>query len=169
MILSDAVIGRYLDSKYGLSIEPIDEREQIQPSSVDLRLDCEVLNYNDGGTQIDEEIIFHPGQFYLASTLETVSLPPDLCGLLKGRSSIGRLGIVPITAGWVDAGFHGQLTLEVVSLGPSPVTLDAGTRICQLVLMKLGQPAEVPYDEKADQKYAGQSGPTQSKLEEANR
>jgi deoxycytidine triphosphate deaminase len=168
MILSDRTIGHYLDHDYGLEITPIERHEQIQPSSVDLRLDCDIVNLNSRRSQTAEEIEFYPGQFYLASTLETVTLPDNLCGILKGRSSIGRLGIVPITAGWVDAGFHGQLTLEVVNFGPSPVTLSAGTRICQLVLMEMDTSAKVPYDEKADQKYDGQTGPTESRLEGLN-
>ena len=165
MILSDRTIRRYLDYRKGLSITPLDKREQIQPSSIDLRLDCDIVNLHARKQQTAEQLTFHPGQFYLASTLESVQLPENVCGLLKGRSSIGRLGIIPITAGWVDAGFKGQLTLEVVNFGPSPVTLDAGTRICQLVLMKMDYNAEVPYNEKDDQKYTGQTGPTQSKLE----
>lgn len=185
MILSDRDIKKYLQEGK-LLIHPIDDPEkQIQPSSVDLRLGNTFLHFRvEGRAYIDPtqdrpqelmEIIevndrrpffLRPGEFVLGTTIETVKLPDDLVARVDGRSSLGRLGIiVHATAGYVDPGFCGQITLELSNINRVPVALYPGMRICQISFYKLTSPAEIPYYKKEGSKYQNQKGPTASRLD----
>lgn len=114
----------------------------------------------------DKPFVLHPNEFVLASLLERVEIPTDLVGRLEGRSSLGRLGLqVHSTAGVVDAGYKGNLTLELANIGRLPIKLTPGMRICQLVLEVLSSPAEVPYGAKKGAKYFNESGASQSKAD----
>lgn len=104
--------------------------------------------------------------FVLGHVEERIRIPADLTAEVKGRSSVGRLGVIPHTAGWGDPGFDGQLTLEFVNMSPNPITLEAGTRIAQVVFKECETPAGSPYGVKDDSKYQGQRGVTESRIEE---
>jgi len=109
--------------------------------------------------------VIEPGDFHLGSTIEYIRMPNDLVGRLEGRSSLGRLGIViHSTAGYIDPGFEGNLTLEISNLGTKPVLLAPKMRICQLSLELLSSPAEIPYGERRKSKYKFQMGPVGSQL-----
>ncbi len=109
----------------------------------------------------------HPGEFILAVTKEYIKMPDDLTGRLEGRSSIGRLGVVVhSTAATIDAGFRGNITLELANMGRIPVMLYPGMRICSVSFEELTSPAEVPYYKKKAAKYAGQKKPESSKIGE---
>jgi dCTP deaminase len=109
--------------------------------------------------------VIHPGEFVLGVTVESIELPDDIAGRLEGRSSLGRLGIVVhSTAGHFDAGWSGNIVLEISNLGVIPVLLYPGMRFCQMVFETLTSPAEVLYKEKKANKYAGQSDPKSSAL-----
>ncbi len=108
--------------------------------------------------------IIHPGEFILGTTREYVKMPNDLLGRLDGRSSLGRLGIVVhSTAGSIDPGFEGNITLEITNLSRLPVCLWPDTRVCRLTFDQLSSPSEKPYN-KADSKYLKQKGPDASKI-----
>lgn len=180
MVLSDVSIRKRIASG-DLEITPYDDG-LIEPSSVDLRLgdefkivertsdfhtidtsipDDNSLEY----TAISDEVLLRPGQFVLATTEEEVRLPDDLSANVLGRSSLGRLGIsVHQTAGYIDPGFHGEVTLELSNHGPAPVRLYAGDRICQIVFHELSTPAETPYGHDGSQ-YQGQRGATPSGMQ----
>lgn len=180
MILSDRTIREEIDQGR-IQIEPFDPAS-VQPSSVDLRLDHRFRvfrNHNRGvidvkeqmddltePVEIDPEGVFmlHPGEFVLGSTAERITLPNDLVGRIEGKSSLGRLGLlIHTTAGFVDAGFSGYLTLELSNVATLPITLYPGMKIGQISLFKMTTPADVPYgDAKLGSKYAGQVGPTPS-------
>lgn len=186
MILSDRDLKERLE-RGDLVITPLDDPElQIQPASVDLRLDSdfvvyklphvpfidprdpESLNTYTESVKIEEgsAFILHPGEFALGSTLERVRIPPDLVARVEGRSSIGRLAIVVhATAGFIDPGFEGQITLELSNLGRLPVKLYPGMRISQVVLHTLVSPAERPYGPERGSKYQGQGGPVASRIQ----
>lgn len=179
MILSDRDLKQRLGND--LVIKPLNP-EQIGPSSIDLTLgnkfrvfkqlskthiDPDKDKNSDNFTEVltVDEFVIHPGEFVLGTTKEWVEVPDDLVGRLEGRSSWGRLGIVVhSTAGFVDPGFRGTLTLEMTNLGKMPVLLRPGMRICQIVFEKLQSPAEVPYDKRKGSKYVGQRGPEASKI-----
>jgi dCTP deaminase len=165
-----------------LAIEPFDP-VLVQPSSIDVRLDglFRVFN-NTRYTHIDpaqrqddlttlvqreegEPFVLHPGEFVLGSTLEVCTLPDDLAGRLEGKSSLGRLGLLThSTAGFIDPGFTGHITLELSNVANLPITLWPGMKIGQLCLIKLSSPAEFPYGSASvGSKYQGQRGPTPSK------
>jgi dCTP deaminase len=185
MILSDADILRRLEEG-GLVVEPLDDPElQIQPASVDLRLgeqflefqhanipcihpdsEQEVESYVDETTVPEgEEFILHPGDFVLGTTKERVEIPPDLLAHVEGRSSFGRLAVViHATAGVVDPGYCGQITLELSNLGTAPVALTPGTRISQLIFTELKTPADRPYGGERGSKYQDQEGPQASRI-----
>jgi dCTP deaminase len=187
MILSDGDIRKRLQ-KGDLVVEPLDDPDQqIQPSSIDLRLGHEFVTYQtthvpyidpeDAGTQneytnrveIDEgeRFILHPGEFALASTLERIELPPDLVAFVEGRSSLGRLAIVVhATAGLCDPGFEGRITLELSNLGKVPVALHPQMRISQIVIHEMKNAAEVPYGAERGSKYQGQQRPELTRIEE---
>ena len=155
----------------------------IQPSSADVRLDkffrvFENHKYSVIDPSIeqpeltrevvadgDEPFILHPGEFVLASTYEVITLPDDIAGRLEGKSSLGRLGLLThSTAGFIDPGFSGHITLELSNVANLPVKLFAGMKIGQLCLIKLSSPAEHPYgSEKYGSRYQGQRGPTPSR------
>ncbi|GAB6073191.1 dCTP deaminase [Venenivibrio stagnispumantis] len=176
MILNDKTI-RNLLHKRELIIEPIDEELQIQPSSVDLRLGYDFLVYPDTIDLIDvkepyfhqhmqtieatdEGFIIKPKQFILATTIEYIKLPDYLTAFVEGRSSLGRLGLFIENAGWVDAGFEGNITLEFYNANSRPIKIYPQMRICQLVFAQMTEKAERPYRGK----YQGQRGTTASKI-----
>lgn len=185
MILSDRDIRARL-AVGDLKIEPIlDMHAQLQPASVDLRLSAEFMIYKTGEiTCLDpripeslslsteritvregEAFTLHPGDFALGSTMETVTIPDDLVGLVDGRSSVGRLAIVVhATAGLIDPGFRGQITLELSNIGRLPVRLYPGLRVAQIVLHTMTSASERPYGEKRGSSYQSQSGPQVSRL-----
>ena len=113
----------------------------------------------------DEPFVLHPGEFVLGSTLELCTLPDDLAGRLEGKSSLGRLGLLThSTAGFIDPGFTGHITLELSNVANLPITLWPGMKIGQLCLLRLTSPAELPYGSaQAGSKYQGQRGPTPSR------
>lgn len=181
MLLSDRDIRAEIQAGR-LGIDPFDEK-LVQPSSVDVRLDnfFRVFN-NTRYTHIDparqqdelttlvqadegEPFVLHPGEFVLGSTLEQCSLPDDLAGRLEGKSSLGRLGLLThSTAGFIDPGFSGHITLELSNVANLPITLWPGMKIGQLCLLRLTSPAEHPYGSSAvGSKYQGQRGPTPSR------
>ena len=181
MLLSDRDLRKELASGR-LGIEPCDEA-MVQPSSVDVRLDrfFRVFN-NTRYTHIDpsqqqddltslvesgdeEPFVLHPGEFVLGSTFEAVRLPDDLAGRLEGKSSLGRLGLLThSTAGFIDPGFEGHITLELSNVANLPITLWPGMKIGQLCLFRLSSAAENPYGSAAaGSRYQGQRGPTPSR------
>jgi len=165
-----------------VGVEPFDEA-MIQPSSVDVRLDkffrvfenhkYSVIDPSTEQAELtreviaegDEPFILHPGEFVLASTYEVITLPYDIAGRLEGKSSLGRLGLLThSTAGFIDPGFSGHITLELSNVANLPVKLFPGMKIGQLCLIKLSSPAEHPYgSEKYGSRYQGQRGPTASR------
>jgi dCTP deaminase len=180
MILSDRDIREEIRSGR-VVIDPFDER-CIQPSSVDLHVDSQFRVFANSRypfidvradmpdlTELvevngDEPFILHPGEFVLGSTLERVALPDDLVARLEGKSSLGRLGLlIHSTAGYVDPGWDGYLTLELSNVANLPITLYPGMRIGQISFLRLSTPAETPYG-KAGNKYQGQRGPTPSRF-----
>jgi len=185
LILSDRDIKAYI--KEGkLIIAPMDDpKRQIQPSSIDLRLGNTFLHFKvEGRAFIDptkdslqdlmgtievedgKPFFLRPGEFVLGTTIETIKLPEDLVARVDGRSSLGRLGvIVHATAGYVDPGFCGQITLELSNINHVPIALYPGMRICQISFYTLTSPAETPYYKKEGSKYQNQKGPTASKLD----
>ncbi|MGC4935115.1 dCTP deaminase [Gordonia sp. DT30] len=181
MLLSDRDIHAAIDSGR-LALDPFDPA-LVQPSSIDVRLDglFRVFN-NTRYTHIDpaqrqdelttlveptkgEPFVLHPGEFVLGSTLEVCSLPDDLAGRLEGKSSLGRLGLLThSTAGFIDPGFSGHITLELSNVANLPITLWPGMKIGQLCLLRLTSAAQHPYGSAAvGSKYQGQRGPTPSK------
>ena len=162
--------------------EPYSE-SMIQPSSVDVRLDkffrvfenhrYSVIDPSIEQPELTREVIsegaepfiLHPGEFVLASTYEVITLPDDIAGRLEGKSSLGRLGLLThSTAGFIDPGFSGHITLELSNVANLPVKLFPGMKIGQLCLIRLTSPAEHPYgSEKYGSRYQGQRGPTASR------
>jgi dCTP deaminase len=182
VVLSDRSIRQEIDDGR-IVIEPFDER-LIQPSSVDVRADgsfrvfhnarythIDVRQPMEGLTELvhkdgDEPFILHPGEFVLGQTLERVSLPDDLVARLEGKSSLGRLGLlIHSTAGFVDPGFSGNITLELSNVANLPITIYHGMPIGQISFMRMDQPVEHPYGsgEKAS-KYQDQHEPTPSRF-----
>ena len=185
MILSDRDL-RARIAKGDLVVDPLDDPDvQIQPASIDLRLSNEFLVFRhphipyidprnanvedytervvveDGG-----QFILHPGEFCLGSTHERVRIPHDLVAKVEGRSSMGRLAVVVhATAGFVDPGFEGNITLELSNLGRVPVALHPLMRISQIALHQMTGPAERPYGSTGrGSKYQGQRGPVASRI-----
>jgi dCTP deaminase len=185
MILSDRDIKARL-RQGDLKISPLaDEALQIQPASVDLRLANEFLVYKPGQiTSLDPRdpltltaateriavpegnaFILHPGEFALGSTVERVAIPNDLVARVDGRSSLGRLAVVVhATAGFIDPGFTGQITLELSNIGRIAVQLYPGMRIAQISIQQLLSTAESPYGAARGSSYHGQEGPQASRL-----
>ncbi|MDR3222226.1 MAG: dCTP deaminase [Methanobrevibacter sp.] len=185
-ILSDKDIKKYLNSKK-IIIEPLkDFEKQIQPSSVDLRIGNEFKSFKivkkpfiDPKDSIDlssymesinipdgDSFIIHPNEFALATTHEAVKIPNDLVARVEGRSSIGRLGVtMHVTAGYIDPGFEGRITLEISNIGKMPVALYPGQRVCQIVFETMTSPSEKPYGHpQRDSKYMGQISPESSRI-----
>ncbi len=184
MILSDHTIREEIAAGR-IEIDPLDP-SCIQPSSVDLRLDDRfrvflnhtrtVIDVKQDQTDLTDEVlvedgdafILHPGEFALGSTLERIAIPDDLVGRIEGKSSLGRLGLlIHTTAGFVDAGWDGYLTLELSNVANLPITLYPGMKIGQISFIKMTTPADVPYgSSKLGSKYKGQRGPTASRYHE---
>ncbi|MDP2013628.1 MAG: dCTP deaminase [Actinomycetota bacterium] len=181
MLLSDGDIRAELESGR-VAVEPFSEA-MIQPSSIDVRLDRWFRVFENHKYSVidprmeqpeltrllepegDEGFILHPGEFVLGSTYEIVSLPDDIAGRLEGKSSLGRLGLLThSTAGFIDPGFSGHVTLELSNVANLPIVLYPGMKIGQLCLFRLSSPAQHPYgSEKYGSRYQGQRGPTPSK------
>ncbi|MFV0260457.1 MAG: dCTP deaminase [Acidimicrobiales bacterium] len=181
MILSDRTIRQELAAGR-IIIEPFDPGA-VQPSSVDLRLDHRFVVFrNHTFSHIDvkanlEELtdtveadekdpfILHPGEFVLGSTAERVAIPADLVGRIEGKSSLGRLGLlIHTTAGFVDAGWDGQLTLEFSNVASLPITLYPGMKIGQISFIRMTTDADRPYGTgELGSKYQGQKGPRPSR------
>ncbi|MFG1708311.1 dCTP deaminase [Nonomuraea sp. M3C6] len=181
MLLSDRDILAEIDSGR-LALDPF-HPEMIQPSSIDVRLDRFFRVFeNHRYPHIDPSVeqpdltrmvepdgedpfILHPGEFVLASTYEVISLPDDLASRLEGKSSLGRLGLLThSTAGFIDPGFSGHVTLELSNVATLPIKLWPGMKIGQLCVFRLSSPAEHPYGSaKYGSRYQGQRGPTPSR------
>ncbi|MFB6146686.1 MAG: dCTP deaminase [Halobacteriaceae archaeon] len=185
MILSDRdILGRLEGGD--LAIEPLADPDlQVQPASVDLRLGREFLEFKrtniscihpDSEDEVEDyveetvvdsdgEFILHPGDFVLGTTRERVEIPADLIAHVQGRSSMGRLAVViHATAGIIDPGYRGQITLELSNLGSAPVALTPGMRISQIILTELSTAARRPYGTDRESKYQDQSGPQASRI-----
>lgn len=158
MILSDKTIRRMIDDG-NIRIRPDIREEQIQPASLDVRLGQQIYDPSRDETYIDcDKLILEPGRAYLGHTMDEVSLPLDVAAQLTGRSSLGRKGIIiHKTAGWIDPGFSGEITLELYNFSDSAVELDVGSRIGQLVFFRLDQ-----ISHGYDGQYQGQRGITKS-------
>ncbi len=181
MLLSDRDIRAEITAGR-VAVEPFAE-SMVQPSSVDVRLDrffrvfenhkYSVINPSIEQSELTREVvvepnehfILHPGEFVLASTYEIITLPDDIAGRLEGKSSLGRLGLLThSTAGFIDPGFSGHITLELSNVANLPVKLFPGMKIGQLCLIKLSSPAEHPYGSAVyASRYQGQRGPTASR------
>ncbi|HET6774846.1 MAG TPA: dCTP deaminase [Acidimicrobiales bacterium] len=181
MILSDRTIREQLAAGR-IGIDPLDE-SCIQPSSVDLRLDrlfrvflnhtMSVIDVRKDLSDLTQEVeiaegdafILHPGEFVLGSTSERISVPDDIVARIEGKSSLGRLGLlIHSTAGFIDAGFSGHITLELSNVANLPITLYPGMKIGQVSFLQMTTPADVPYgSSRVGSKYQGQRGPTPSR------
>ncbi len=176
MVLSDRTIKEQLAAGR-LVIDPLDE-SLIQPSSVDVRVAgqfrvfannrqpyIDVRQPSEDLTDLveisgDQPFILHPGEFVLGTTLERIGIPNDLVARLEGKSSLGRLGLlIHSTAGYIDPGWFGDITLELSNVSRLPITIYAGMRIGQLSFQQLTTPVDTPYSGK----YQGQAGPTASR------
>ena len=184
VILSDRTIKAELEAGR-IVIEPLDTT-CIQPSSVDLHLDDtfrvfrnhtrRVIDVKVDQSDLTEQVripdgqafVLHPGEFALGATLERVGLPDDLVGRIEGKSSLGRLGLlIHSTAGFVDAGWDGYLTLELSNVANLPITLYPGMKIGQISFIQMTTSADVPYGaDSLGSKYKGQRGPTPSRYHE---
>jgi dCTP deaminase len=181
VLLSDRDIRKEIESGR-VSLAPYDP-EMVQPSSVDVRIDRYFRVFENHRyphidpsqeqaelTRLvepdgDEPFILHPGELALASTYEVVTLPDDIAARLEGKSSLGRLGLLThSTAGFIDAGFSGHVTLELSNVATLPIKLWPGMKIGQLCFFRLSSPAEAPYGSGASgSRYQGQRGPTPSR------
>lgn len=187
MILSDRDIKKALNQgRIAVTSPENDHEKNIHASSMDLRLGKYFKVYEHSKhpvldplkmdsfagltklveiTNPEEPFIVHPGDFVLGVTMESVHLGDDIVARVEGRSSIGRLGIIiHSTAGFIDAGFEGTITLEITNINRMPVALYPGMRVCQLAFEEMSSPAEVPYNKKASSKYQGQTLPEESRL-----
>jgi len=180
VILSDRTIRENLEAGR-IAIDPLEETA-VQPSSVDVRLDHRFLvfrNHTRGLIDVKQDLsdltepveasdekpfILHPGEFVLGSTLERIALPTDLVARLEGKSSLGRLGLlIHSTAGFIDAGWDGQITLELSNVASLPITLYPGMRVGQVSFMQMTSEADNPYGSGViGSKYQGQVGPRPS-------
>jgi dCTP deaminase len=181
MVLSDRTIRRLL-AEGRILIDPYDP-SLLQPSSVDVRVDryfrvfhnarypyIDVREPQEELTELveiedDTPFILHPGEFVLGSTLERLRLPDDLVARLEGKSSLGRLGLlIHSTAGFIDPGWDGHVTLELSNVANLPITIYHGMKIGQVSFVQLSEPAESPYgSDGLGSKYQGQRGPTPSR------
>jgi dCTP deaminase len=180
VVLSDRTIARLLEEGR-IEIDPYDAA-LLQPSSVDVRVDryfrvfrnnlypfIDVKKAQDDLTELVEvdgdPFILHPGEFVLGSTLERVRLPDDLVARLEGKSSLGRLGLlIHSTAGFIDPGWDGHVTLELSNVANLPITIYPGMKIGQISFMELTEAAASPYGSgPLGSKYQGQKGPTPSR------
>ena len=181
MLLSDRDIRAQTDA--GRVVLDPWEPAMVQPSSVDVRLDRYFRLFDNHKYPVidpaqdqpdltrlvevekDESFVLHPGEFVLGSTYEQVTLPDDIAARVEGKSSLGRLGLLThATAGFVDPGFSGHVTLELANVATLPIKLYPGMKIGQLCFFRLSSPAEHPYgSEKYGSRYQGQRGPTPSR------
>jgi len=181
MLMSDRDIRAQLQAGR-IGLDPLN-LELIQPSSIDVRLDrffrlfhnhkYAFIDPREDQAELthmvevasDEAFILHPGEFVLGSTFEFVSLPDDIAARLEGKSSLGRLGLLThSTAGFVDPGFQGHVTLELANVSNLPIKLWPGMKVGQLCFFQLSSPAETPYGSaKYLNRYQGQRGPTASR------
>ena len=181
MLLSDRDIRAAIDAG-AVTLDPY-EPGMIQPSSIDVRLDKYFRVFDNHKyaaidpsveqpeltrlmeVAADKPFVLHPGEFVLGSTYESVSLPNDIAARLEGKSSLGRLGLLThSTAGFIDPGFEGNVTLELSNTATLPIYLWPGMKIGQLCFFRLTSPAEHPYgSEKYGSRYRGQRGPTASR------
>ena len=184
MILSDRTIREELEAGR-IVVEPFDDT-CVQPSSIDLRLDryfrvflnhtmpvIDVKQNLEELTQLieiddsdpDRAFVLHPGEFVLGSTFERIALPDDTVARIEGKSSLGRLGLlIHSTAGFIDAGFDGHITLELSNVASLPITLYPRMKIGQVSFLRMTTPADVPYGTgELGSKYQGQRGPTPSR------
>ena len=181
MLLSDRDIKAELDGAR-IALEPY-EPGMIQPSSIDVRLDRFFRLFDNHKypfidpaedqpeltrlveVDADQPFILHPGEFVLGSTFELVSLPDDVAARLEGKSSLGRLGLLThSTAGFIDPGFSGHVTLELSNVATLPIKLWPGMKIGQMCFFRLSSPAESPYgSSEYSSRYQGQRGPTASR------
>ncbi|MDR2703616.1 MAG: dCTP deaminase [Cellulomonadaceae bacterium] len=181
MLLSDRDIRAEIEAGR-VGIDPYDPA-MIQPSSIDVRLDKYFLLFDnhkyphiDPSKEQDElthavevtageALVLHPGEFVLGSSLECVSLPDDIAARLEGKSSLGRLGLLThSTAGFIDPGFSGHVTLELSNVSTLPILLWPGMKIGQTCFFRLSSPSEKPYGQGAlGSRYQGQRGPTASR------
>jgi dCTP deaminase len=182
VVLSDRTIRTEIEAGR-IVVDPFDP-DLVQPSSVDVRVDRKFrVFHNARQPYIDvrrpmedltelvepppsEPFILHPGEFVLGQTLERLTLPDDLVARLEGKSSLGRLGLlIHSTAGFVDAGFSGKLTLELSNVANLPITIYEGMPIGQVSFMRMDSPVERPYGSSAaGSKYQGQDEPTPSRF-----
>ena len=181
MLLSDRDIRAELESGR-VVLDPY-EPAMIQPSSIDVRLDRLFRLFDNHKypvidpsqdqpdltrlVEVDagEAFVLHPGEFVLGSTYEAVTLPDDVAARLEGKSSLGRLGLLThSTAGFIDPGFTGHVTLELSNVATLPIKLWPGMKIGQLCFFRLSSPSEHPYgSERYGSRYQGQRGPTASR------
>jgi len=181
MILSDRSIREAVELGR-IVIDPFDV-SCVQPSSIDLRLDryfrvfrnhtTRVIDVKRSQVELTELVeiddgdcfILHPGEFVLGSTFERVGVPDDLVARIDGKSSLGRLGLViHSTAGFVDSGFSGHITLELSNMATLPITLYPNMKVGQISFLQMTTPAEYPYGSASlGSKYQGQRGPTPSR------
>jgi dCTP deaminase len=181
VLLSDRDILAEID-KERVQLDPF-EPDMVQPSSIDVRLDRYFRVFENHKyphidpaadqpdltrmvePEGDEPFILHPGEFVLGSTYEVVTLPDDVAARLEGKSSLGRLGLLThSTAGFIDPGFSGHVTLELSNVATLPIKLWPGMKIGQLCFFRLSSPAENPYGSaKYGSRYQGQRGPTPSR------
>ena len=180
MVLSDRTIRALIDEGR-IEIDPYDPG-LLQPSSVDVRVDryfrvfrnsrYPFINVKEAQEDLTELVeidaepfILHPGEFVLGSTLERVKLPDDLVARLEGKSSLGRLGLlIHSTAGFIDPGWDGHVTLELSNVANLPITIYHGMKIGQISFMQMTEPASSPYgSSELGSKYQGQRGPTPSR------
>jgi len=185
MILPDHEIRKYLEGGR-LVVEPLDNPEvQIQPACIDLRLGNSFRVFKATATPYidtkvnseamtekftiddDKPFIIHPGEFILGGVKEYIKMPPELMGIVDGRSSLGRLGIViHSTSASINPGWEGDFVLEITNIGKMPVAVYPGQRIAKLVLHKLSSPAERPYNVRKESKYIKEKGVTATRIHE---
>lgn len=180
VLISDRDI-RSLVEQGQVILDPWDP-DMLQPASVDIRLDRYFRIFDNhkygmidpskeqpGLTHLldiaDEPLILHPGEFVLGSTYECVTLPDNIAARLEGKSSLGRLGLLThSTAGFIDPGFTGHITLELSNTATMPLALYSGMKIGQLCFFEMSSPAQAPYGSPAkESRYQGQRGPTASR------
>jgi dCTP deaminase len=181
VILSDRTLREQI-SAGRILIEPFDD-DLVQPSSIDVRISnlfrvfrnhtAGVIDVKTDTSDMTEMVeipadgvfMLHPGEFVLGSTLERIAVPEDLVARIEGKSSLGRLGLlIHSTAGFIDAGFDGHVTLELANVASLPITLYPGMKIGQVSFMQMTTPADRPYGSGArGSKYQGQRGPTPSR------
>lgn len=181
MLLSDRDIRAEIDAGR-VALDPYDP-SMLQPSSVDVRLDKYFRLFdNHRYPYIDpseeqpeltrllevpagESLVLHPGEFVLGSTYESVTLPDDIAARLEGKSSLGRLGLLThSTAGFIDPGFSGHVTLELSNVSTLPILLWPGMKVGQTCFFRLSSPAQNPYgSQQYGSRYQGQRGPTASR------